>query len=153
MKKHLSTATFCLLLSLFSVTMTWAEAPSNAALLERISRLEEKLADQDNQGSGFLDAWTDKITLSGLIEIEAYYESIDYDDSAENDEDNSDITLATVELGVDVDLVKHVSGHILLLWEEDDTEPMDVDEAFITLDGEDVLPLYLMAGKMYVLHK
>eukprot|EP01155_Anaeramoeba_flamelloides_P001469 Anaeramoba_flamelloidesa1055207_38.p1 GENE.a1055207_38~~a1055207_38.p1 ORF type:complete len:385 (+),score=91.68 a1055207_38:431-1585(+) len=150
MKKHLSTATFCLLLSLFSVTMTWAEAPSNAALLERISRLEEKLADQDNQGSGFLDAWTDKITLSGLIEIEAYYESIDYDDSAENDEDNSDITLATVELGVDVDLVKHVSGHILLLWEEDDTEPMDVDEAFITLDGEDVLPLYLMAGKMYV---
>lgn len=150
MKKHLCAATFCLLLSLFSITVAYAEAPSNEVLLERISRLEEKLAVQDNQGSGFLDAWTDKITLSGVIEVEACYESIDYDDSAESDEDNSDITLATVELGVDVDLVKHVSGHILLLWEEDDTEPMDVDEAFITLDGEDVLPLYLMAGKMYV---
>ena len=39
---------------------------------------------------------------------------------------------------------------MLLLWEEDDTEPVDIDEAYITLDGEDVLPLYLTAGKMYV---
>jgi len=150
MKQHLRTATLCLLLSLFSATLVWAESPSNAVLLERINRLEEKLAAQDNEPAGFLDAWTDKITLSGVIEIEAFYESIDYDDPAEDDEDNSDITLATVELGVDVDLVKHISGHVLLLWEEDDTEPMDVDEAYITLDGEDVLPLYLMAGKMYV---
>ena len=150
MKQHLRTATLCLLLSLFSATLVWAESPSNAVLLERINRLEEKLAAQDNEPDGFLDAWTDKITLSGVIEIEAFYESIDYDDPAEDDEDNSDITLATVELGVDVDLVKHISGHVLLLWEEDDTEPMDVDEAYITLDGEDVLPLYLMAGKMYV---
>jgi hypothetical protein len=150
MKQHLRTATLYLLLSVFSATLVWAESPSNAVLLERINRLEEKLAVQDNKPGGFLDAWTDKITLSGVIEIEAFYESIDYDDPAEDDEDNSDITLATVELGVDVDLVKHVSGHVLLLWEEDDTEPMDVDEAYITLDGEDVLPLYLMAGKMYV---
>ena len=47
-------------------------------------------------------------------------------------------------------MVKHVSGHLLLLWEEDETEPLDVDEATIRLDGEDVIPLYLEAGKLYV---
>ncbi len=67
-----------------------------------------------------------------------------------DDTDTSDITLATVELGVDVDVAKHVQGHVTLLWEEDDTEPLDVDEGFIILDGEEVLPLYLNAGKMYV---
>jgi hypothetical protein len=39
---------------------------------------------------------------------------------------------------------------VLFLWEEDDTEPVDVDEGFITLDGEDVVPLYLNVGKLYV---
>nr|WP_320050546.1 LbtU family siderophore porin [uncultured Desulfuromonas sp.] len=150
----LSTALLCLIMTLSTATIVAAQSPSpsNEALLDRITRLEEKLAaqEQENQSSGLLDAWTDKITLSGLIEIEASYESFDFDDPAENDEDSSDIVLATVELGIDVELVKHVSGHVLLLWEEDDTEPMDVDEAFITLDGEDVLPLYLTAGKMYV---
>jgi len=152
--KQTTTVLLCLLITLCTATIAAAHrpAPSNEALLERITLLEEKLATQEEQQDApdFLGAWSDKITLSGAIEIEACYESIDYDDSAQSDEDNSDITLATVELGVDVDLVKHVSGHILLLWEEDDTEPMDVDEAFITLNGEDVLPLYLTVGKMYV---
>ena len=149
-----STVLICLMMTLSSATIAAAQdpSPSNEALMDRITRLEENLAaqEQENQSPGLLDAWTDKITLSGLIEIEASYESFDFDDSAENDEDSSDIVLATVELGIDVELVKHVSGHVLLLWEEDDTEPMDIDEAFITLAGEDVLPLYLTAGKMYV---
>nr|WP_320115835.1 LbtU family siderophore porin [uncultured Desulfuromonas sp.] len=152
--KQTTTVLLCLLITLCTATIAAAQRPdpSNEALLERITRLEEKLAAQEEQQNEpeLLGAWSDRITLSGLIEIEAAYESFDFDDPGESDEDSSDIVLATVELGVDVDLVKHVSGHILLLWEEDDTEPMDVDEAFITLDGEDVLPLYLTAGKMYV---
>ncbi|MDY0191540.1 MAG: LbtU family siderophore porin [Desulfuromonas sp.] len=125
---------------------------SNYELLERITALEQRLLEQQEpaESSALLGSWSERITLSGLVEIEASYESFDFDDPGEKDEDSSDIVLATVELGVDVDLVKHVSGHVLLLWEEDDTEPVDVDEAFITLDGEDILPLYLMAGKMYV---
>ena len=116
-------------------------------LPERVRRIEEKMAEKQE---GILEKWADKITLSGLIEAEASYEDYDYDDPAVDDEDSSDIVLATVELGVDVDIIKHVKGHVLFLWEEDETEPVDVDEGFITLDGEDVVPLYLNVGKLYV---
>ncbi|MCD6296720.1 MAG: LbtU family siderophore porin [Deltaproteobacteria bacterium] len=126
------------------------EAPSSLegqGLPERVRRIEEKM---EQKQEGLLAKWADKITLSGLIEAEACYEDYDYDNPAADDEDSSDITLATVELGVDVDIIKHVKGHVLFLWEEDDTEPVDVDEGFITLDGEDVVPLYLNVGKLYV---
>jgi hypothetical protein len=122
-------------------------AEDQLGLPERVRRVEEKL---EQKQEGLLGKWADKITLSGLIEAEAYYENYDYDGPGEDDEDSSDITLATVELGVDVDIIKHVKGHVLFLWEEDDTEPVDVDEGFITLDGEDVVPLYLNVGKLYV---
>ena len=121
--------------------------PEAQGLPERVRRIEEKMAQKQE---GLLEKWADKITLSGLIEAEANYEDYDYDDPAADDEDSSDITLATVELGVDVDIIKHVKGHVLFLWEEDDTEPVDVDEGFITLDGEDMVPLYLNVGKLYV---
>jgi len=122
-------------------------AGGKLGLPERIRRIEEKMGQK-----GVLEKWADKITLSGLIEVEAYYEDYDSDNLATKDKngDSSDITLATVELGVDVDIIKHVKGHVLFLWEEDETEPVDVDEGFITLDGEDVVPLYLNVGKLYV---
>jgi hypothetical protein len=122
-------------------------AEGQLGLPERIRRVEEKLEQKQER---VLAKWADKITLSGLIEAEGYYEDYDYDTPAEKDEDSSDITLATVELGIDVDIIKHVKGHLLFLWEEDDTEPVDVDEGYITLDGEDVVPLYLNVGKLYV---
>ena len=120
-------------------------AGGKLGLPERIRRIEEKM-----EQKGVLGKWADKITLSGVIEAEAYYEDYDNDDHTIKDEDSSDITLATVELGIDVDIIKHVKGRVLFLWEEDDTEPVDVDEGFITLDGEDVVPLYLNVGKLYV---
>lgn len=121
-----------------------AEPSEELGLPERVKKLEEAMP------MGDMSRWLDRISLSGLIEVEAGYEDIDYNDPSVEDEDSSDLVLATVELGIDVDFIKHVSGQVLLLWEEDDTEPLDVDEAFIRLDGEDVLPLYLQAGKIYV---
>ncbi|MBW2642230.1 MAG: LbtU family siderophore porin [Deltaproteobacteria bacterium] len=126
------------------------EAPirlEGQGLPERVRRIEEKM---EQKQDGLLGKWADKITLSGVIEAEAGYEDYDYDNPVTDGDDSSDITLATVELGVDVDIIKHVKGHVLFLWEEDDTEPVDMDEGFITLDGEDVVPLYLNVGKLYV---
>ncbi len=114
------------------------------SLADRVRRIEGQVKE------GVLGNWADRIELSGLIEIEVGYEDLDFDDSAQSDKESSDIVLATVELGVDVDIAKHVKGHVLFLWEEDDTEPVDVDEGIITIDGEDVAPVYLNAGKMYV---
>lgn len=124
--------------------VTGGDDRTRRLLDERISKVEEQLKEVP-----LLGKWAERITLSGLIEVEANYEDVDSDDP-DTDGDSSDLTLATVELGVDVDIAKHVSGHVLFLWEEDDTDPVEVDEGFITLDGEDVVPLYLSAGKMYV---
>ena len=86
----------------------------------------------------------DHVTISGLVEVEAF-KSDGYDG-----EDESDITLATVELGFDVNLQKYVSAHILFLWEEDDTEPVDVDEGYIYLGNTEFFPVYFQVGKLYV---
>jgi hypothetical protein len=112
---------------------------------ERIRKVEEKLKD-----TPLLGGLSERLSISGVIEAEAGYEDIDYDDPGQEDEASSDITLATVELGIDVDISKYVSGHVLLLWEEDDTEPVDLDEGYITLDGADKLPVYANIGKLYV---
>ena len=128
-----------------------AQEASNYELLERIKHLDSRMkriegGDEAKAGG----KWFEKITLSGAVEVEASHEAMDFKDPAVTDTDNDDIVLATVELGVDVDFAKHVGGHVLFLWEEDDTDPVEVDEGFIILDGEDVVPLYLSAGKMCV---
>ncbi len=144
-KKLLSVLSGAILLAAGVSSAAAAEEMSNYELTQRIKALEE------NQGlERFSPAWMERITLSGLLEAEAGYESIDYDDPALEDEDSSDAVLATVELGLDAVINDYVSGHVLFLWEEDDTEPVDLDEGFITLTGGKGFPAYLSAGKMYV---
>lgn len=86
----------------------------------------------------------ERVTLSGVVEVEAS-SAEDFDGA-----DTSDITLATVGLGLDAEITEWVNAHLLLLYEEDDTEPMDLDEGTITLGNLEKFPLYLTAGKMYV---
>jgi hypothetical protein len=127
---------FILAVVLFSIP-AWSMEPAHEheggvkGLTERIEKVETAL-----EQAG--------ITFSGAVEVEASY----VDEDGENE--TSDLTLATVELGVDINPVKHVSGHVLFLFEEDDTEDVTVDEGFIRLDGEDVIPFYLNIGRLYV---
>ena len=139
-------------LSIFAGTRAaLSEEISNYRLMEEVNELKEKTRELEAQVKGDAPGnWAERIELSGCIEVEAGYEDLDFDDSAESDEKSSDIVLATVELGVDVDIAKHVKGHVLFLWEEDDTDPVDMDEGIIIIDGEDVTSFYLNAGKMYV---
>lgn len=132
---------FCCFLIAGHVT---AEEVSNDELNERIEKLEKKM------GGGDSREWTNRITISGAVEAEAGFTNTDYSDPATDDVDESDIVLATVELGVDAEIHKHVSGHVLFLWQEDDTDPVDLDEGYITIDGKDIVPLYLNAGKLYL---
>jgi len=114
------------------------------SLDDRVRRLEKQ-----SEENPLLGTWAEKITLSGLIEVEGSYEDVDYDDPGISDEDSSDIALATVELGIDAGITKHVGGHILFLWEEGESS-VNLDEGFIILDGEDVVPLYMNIGQLYV---
>ncbi|MBU2591690.1 MAG: LbtU family siderophore porin [Nitrospinae bacterium] len=106
----------------------------------RITALEERLDIQESN----LGKISERVSLSGLVEIETFSKN----NYAGKDE--SDITLATVELGFDVKVSEWVNAHILLLWEEDDTEPMDVNQGYITIGDTEKHPYYLSAGKMTV---
>jgi len=117
-------------------------ASGGEALEDRLLKLEEKVE------AGASDKWSDRITLSGAIEVEAAWERFNYNNSAQDDEEASDIALATAEIGLEARIAEHVSGHIVLVWSEDDTEPVDLDEGFILVDGEDACPFYLAAGRM-----
>lgn len=80
------------------------------------------------------------LSLSGLLEVEAGFES--------NSEDTSDITAATAELHLNSRISDRVSSHIQLLWEENETDPIDMDEATLTLYITEAWSL--TAGKRYV---
>ena len=99
--------------------------------------------------TGLLGKWADKIHPGACIEVEAFYQDYNFHDPSVRDTDTSDLVLATVEIGFDVDIAKHVKASLFFLYEEDDTE-FDVDQGIITIDGADVVPLHVDLGKMYV---
>lgn len=65
-------------------------------------------------------------------------------------EQSSDIVLATVEFTMDAAVNDWLSGHVGLLWEEDDTEENNLDEGFITVGGSEAVPVYAVAGRFYL---
>lgn len=112
------------------------------SLEKRIKQLEDAIG-RDVES----DKWYDRIQFSGLIEVEGAVSKTDFKDPATEDEDTNDIDLATVELGVDAKIAKHVDGHVLFKYEDDD---VFVDEGFITLVGTESMPAYLIAGRQYI---
>ncbi len=115
------------------------------ALSTRIEELEKTLSEKKEP----LD-WFKNFKFSGLLEVEASYETYNPKAAGEPSEKSSDVVLATMEFGVDAALNNYVSGHVLFLWEENETEPVDVDEGYISIHTQDSEPLYVTAGKYYV---
>lgn len=138
MKKLIMAIAGVCLLSWAVAASASAEEMSNEELTNKVRKLQEKLDNGSGRGG-----WAEKLTISGLLEAEAAYIS-------KEDENESDVVLSTMEMGADADISKHVSGHVKFLWEEEDTEPVDLDEGYMTLHGRDFLPAYISAGKMYV---
>jgi len=141
-----------ILLFLVNIFMLPLSAGATEDHIGGVKGLSERVSDLENTmgKKAGLETWFKKIAISGTVEVEVGYGKIDFDDPAAEDEESSDIKLSTAELDIDVDIAKHVKGHVAYLWEEDDTEPVDLDEGFIMVDGEEILPLYLTAGKLYV---
>jgi hypothetical protein len=141
---------YLLISGLMAVSPAWAlHEKSSETRIEDLSKRIEIL-EKSTREKAFPDQWFHKISFSGLLEAEAGYEKFDPDAADESGEESSDIVLSTFELGMDVDFIDHVGGHVLILWEEDDTEPIDLDEGYISLTGTEQMPLYLHAGKLYV---
>jgi len=129
--------------------ITDKEAADTKQEMESSSQAGDKEA-YETKLTNLLGKWADKIHPSACIEVEAFYEDYNFHDPSVRDTDTSDLKLATVAFGFDVDIAKHVKGSLFFLYEEDDTEPIEVDEGIITIDGADAVPLYVDLGKMYV---
>ncbi len=117
-----------------------AEATPPAAPLPHAhlyENLEEKLTPQG------LELIPGVLQAGMLLEVQAYY-------AEQGGTNSSDLKLATFELGLDGELNENVKGHALLLWEQDETEPLDLDEGFVTLGGSEQIPLSLTAGRLYL---
>jgi len=106
---------------------------------ERVQTLERALDDKEAVDDG----WFRNIEIAGLIEVEAFY--------AEpfGGGDESDIVLATFELGIASQVTDWVEVAASLLYEEDATD-LEVDLAYITIANADVAPVFLTAGQIYV---
>ncbi len=109
-------------------------AASAATLEERVEALERQNAElyhtlQEKKQAGLMTKITDRISLSGLLEVEAGYESLSLEDG--DDERSSDLVVSTAQLGFEAEVNENVGATLILLFEEDDTEPIEVDEATV----------------------
>ncbi|MBK5932172.1 LbtU family siderophore porin [Halochromatium salexigens] len=109
---------------------------------QRVEQLEEAL-DTKRDTSASLGGWIENIEIGGLIEVEGVY--VDPDEGSSE----SDLVLATFELGIAAQVTDWVEAMASLLYEEDDTD-LEVDLAMITIANPDVTPVFFTAGQFYV---
>ena len=123
---------FALLALALTCGTAWADHPDTKSeienLKERIRALEAAESIPSAEERPFvLQALGKHLTFSGLLELEANYSKTKGEDAT------SDLTLATAELSTAVAINDHIGGHVILLFEEGETEPIEVDEAVISL--------------------
>ncbi|MDY6973773.1 MAG: LbtU family siderophore porin [Thermodesulfobacteriota bacterium] len=143
-------------------------------LKRRINELEEELKTRDQEmeklkvesvrredmagvmeemqsEGGLLDTVQDRLSVSGLIELGAAYESVDNRDGG--DDDQSDVNLTTVELTVGAEVNEWVNVETVFLYEDatfgDDTS-VDLDVGTVTIGNTEKYPCYFTGGKMYL---
>lgn len=85
----------------------------------------------------------DGLEFGALVEVDVSHERT----RSGND---SDLTLATVELSAGWQAHEWVRGDLVFLYEEDETEPMELDQAFITLGSPERCPVWFQFGRLYV---
>ncbi|MFH1215142.1 MAG: LbtU family siderophore porin [Pseudomonadota bacterium] len=108
--------------------------------------VSERVENLENDSGQAMTILADRVELSGLVEVAA---GAGEDFSEEN---WSDITLSTVEIGFDASISEWASTHLLLLYEEgEEDNHVTIDEGVITIGNLEEFPAYLSAGKMYVL--
>jgi hypothetical protein len=113
--KRFSPAVLLAALLLAPVTALAAHPGDGKSEIENLKRRIEALEAEkaattaEDAGPWSLGSLADKIELHGLVELEAVY------NKPEGGDESSDLALATVELGLDIQATDYLSGHILLL--------------------------------------
>ncbi len=89
------------------------------------------------------DDWIHRLEFSGLIEVEAGYFAPEHGSST------SDVTLATVELGVKSKVNAWIEAGVSLLYEQDVTD-LEIDTGYLTVANAEVTSLSFTAGQIYL---
>lgn len=139
----------CLALSLFVLPAVALDIDTKGEIENLRKRIEKLEGRKAKPGEAFvIEALGRKLTFWGSIELEAYFREGGGGDSTSN------ITLATAQLGVALEITDNIGGHIVFLHEEEDgAEPIEIDEANITLfHPEKVMGgrVGFFGGKLYV---
>lgn len=111
----------------------------------RIEKLEGKKAEPEERF--LIEALGKRMKLSGILELEVFF------NDTKGAGSTSDIVLATARLGVELMATENISGLIVFLHEEDGEEPVEIDEAVITLSHPGSVMegrVGFIGGKMYV---
>ena len=113
-------------------------APQKAEASDRseVTKADEPAKSRSNLPKGF--------EFGGGIEIEAT-QSESYAGV-----DSSDLTLAKLEAYFDAQPHEYLSTHFQLIYEDDGSDTISLDEAFAIIGNTDEAPLYLQAGKWAV---
>ena len=137
-------------LGLFVVTANTQALDEEALKAEIKKEIKEEMKAEE----GPLAAIQDHIKLSGLIEVGAVWQDIEYEGATPTEpEDESDLCLTTVELTVEAEINKWVNVAATFLYEDptfDEETSVDIDVATVTIGNTEEYPLYCTAGKMYV---
>jgi hypothetical protein len=88
-----------------------------------------------------------RLSIHGQLQVEASYER--RKPKSGRSSDKSDISLATAEIFFRGDINKYTRGVLHFLWEEGNTEPVDIDEAFLLIGQTSDMPFYVLAGRIY----
>lgn len=119
----------------------WAASPETLEGAEAAERMPEGAPPAP---AGIANSWADSVQVSGLVEVEVGAWDSD-------DDSGSDVTLATVELGVDARVNEYTEAHLLLLYEEGENDDnIALDEGTITIGHPTMGGVSLTAGRMYV---
>ncbi|WP_456447273.1 LbtU family siderophore porin [Thiolapillus sp.] len=115
--------------------------PLNRTLEQEIQAQDEFVSDAVRQEP--VAPWSERVRLNALVEAEA-----SYSDTPEGTD--TDLVVSAVELGVDAQLNDWMNGHVLVLYEQDATDPPEIDEAIITIANLEHSPWSLALGLQYV---
>jgi len=111
----------------------------------KASRMVEEGIGQ--KGQGLLSDLGKRVKIYGTLEVEASYQR--NKPKSGSDSSESSLNLSTAEIFFEAQFNKYAKGVLHFLWEQGETEPVDLDEGFILLGDTEDLPAYLMAGRIY----
>lgn len=114
------------LLGLFAVGPALAAHPDTQAEAENVKERRAEVVEEPVSPLT-LNVGNLRFTLRGLIEAEASLVHVEAGD------EEDDLRLSTVQIGLDAEITPWLGGHVIGLWEEADTEPMVIDEAVVSL--------------------